>query len=350
MKEARISSMSVGLVVIGRNEGERLKRCLQSIPDWLPTVYVDSGSTDDSVRFATSRQVSVVELDMQTSFTAARARNVGWRHLVGQMPNIQFVQFIDGDCEMDAGWLDSAFLSMQSEPQLAAVFGRRRERFPEASVYNKLCDDEWNVPPGIVGSCGGDAFFRMESLKAVGGYSDDLIAGEEPDLCLRLRRVGWRIRRIDAEMTLHDANILTFGSWWTRTKRGGYAYTQHVLRHGSRSDPHRRRQVLSICFWGFVMPIIIAILSAINIFNTGIIILDIAAMTLFLAYIFQIMRWSFRKRGSGASWNFAFRHSILMMLGKFAEFSGLMKCLFDILFSRRATLIEYKGADAERAS
>jgi len=244
----------VAVVVIGRNEGDRLQRCLRSIPAEICTVYVDSGSTDDSVAFARALGITALPLNMSIGFTAARARNVGWRYIAEQGNNAEFVQFVDGDCVLDDCWLEKALESIRSERKLAAVFGRRREVHPQKSVYNRMCDDEWNVPIGDAPSCGGDALFRMAALQAAEGYSDNLIAGEEPDLCLRLRQSGWTIRRIDAEMTRHDANILTFGSWWKRAKRGGFAYAAHVLRHRQHSDPQWRRQLRSITFWGFFWP------------------------------------------------------------------------------------------------
>ncbi len=68
--------MTTGVVIIGRNEGERFERCLRSLVGRAsPIVYVDSGSTDNSVGFAESHAssgVHVVRLDMSTPFTAAR--------------------------------------------------------------------------------------------------------------------------------------------------------------------------------------------------------------------------------------------------------------------------------------
>lgn len=69
---------SVGVAVIGRNEGDRLRRCLNSVRAIADrVVYVDSGSIDDSVDMSRAQGVLVVELDMVTPFTAARARNAG---------------------------------------------------------------------------------------------------------------------------------------------------------------------------------------------------------------------------------------------------------------------------------
>ena len=101
-------SLRVGVVAIGRNEGARLVRCLDSVCDGQrPVVYVDSGSTDGSVAAAEARGALVVALDMAQPFSAARARNAGWRTLLAAHPNLDAVQFVDGDCEVVAGWLDA---------------------------------------------------------------------------------------------------------------------------------------------------------------------------------------------------------------------------------------------------
>jgi glycosyltransferase involved in cell wall biosynthesis len=69
-----------GVVVIGRNEGERLVRCLQSLAQFgAPLVYVDSNSTDGSSEQAQRLGAHAVQLDLTQSFTAARARNLGVR-------------------------------------------------------------------------------------------------------------------------------------------------------------------------------------------------------------------------------------------------------------------------------
>lgn len=341
MVEQVISEACIGVVVIGRNEGERLQRCLLSLPASVPIVYVDSGSTDGSVAFARSLAVDVVELDMRLPFTAARARNAGWRSLIQKYPDMEFLQFIDGDCEMAPTWLHHAKEALLKEPDLAAVFGRRRERFPEKSLYNRLCDDEWNIPVGIVASCGGDALFRRSALIAADGYSDDLIAGEEPDLCLRLRNIDWRIRRIDAEMTFHDAAIFSFVSWWRRAKRSGFAYAEHVWRHGAESDPLWRRQLLSIVFWSLLLPIA-ALTSAVMISLFCNILAFFLLCCVSSLYGLQLLRIAKFKKDSGSSWGFAFSYSAFIIVGKFAEFAGAVACWINRWFLREQRLIEYK--------
>ncbi|HET9629094.1 MAG TPA: glycosyltransferase family A protein [Novosphingobium sp.] len=257
------SGPSIGLVVIGRNEGERLRRCLASIDcAAYPVVYVDSGSTDGSVAMAQAMGARVVELDTAIAFTAARARNAGWHRLVELAPEIDAVQVVDGDCELEAGWLTAAGQFLIENPVAAVVCGRRRERFPEASRYNAMCDAEWNTPVGQARECGGDALMRLSALVAAGGFDPTIVAGEEPELCTRLRAGGWQIWRIDAPMTIHDAAMVRFGQWWVRATRSGYGYAQTFAATRGRAHPLYRRELRRAAFWGGVVPAAAAISAA----------------------------------------------------------------------------------------
>ena len=252
----------LGVVAIGRNEGERLQRCLRSLVGRAATiVYVDSGSDDGSVPFAHAIGALVVALDGSVPFTAARARNAGFERLLQAAPDVELVQFVDGDCEVVAGWLERAAAELHADQGLGVVCGRRRERNREASVYNRLCDMEWDTPIGRAEACGGDAMMRVAAFQQVGGYDPSLIAGEEPDLCLRLRRREWTILRVDAEMTLHDAAMTRFGQWWKRNLRSGHAYAEGAARHGHERERYWVRDVRSNWLWGVVLPGLALILA-----------------------------------------------------------------------------------------
>ncbi|WP_445192466.1 glycosyltransferase [Sphingomonas sp. Tas61C01] len=325
----------MSIIAIGRNEGDRLKACLRSLPADATKIYVDSGSTDDSVAFARSAGVEVMTLPPNTPFTAALARNTGLARV--DAGNDSFVQMIDGDCSLDAGWLEQALAAMRAEPDLAVVFGRRRERFPERSIYNRMCDDEWDVPVGEARSCGGDALFRTRAIRGANGYDPTLIAGEEPDLCLRMRGAGWRLRRIDAEMTLHDAAMTRFGQWWRRTERGGHAFAELAWRHGSNADPHWRRETRSIVAWGIALPVAILLL--------GVAIGWWAVIGLAI-YPLQMARIAWRKHRAGDVPGFAAAAGFFLVIGKFAQAKGLLRFHLRRLTGGTASLIEYKGAEA----
>lgn len=244
------SGPRLGIVVIGRNEGERLRRCLTSLDvAGAPIVYVDSGSTDGSSAMAEALGAQVVQLDMALPFTAARARNAGFAALMARHAVLDYVQFVDGDCEFERGWLSRAADFLRERPDVAVACGRRRELFPEASFYNGLCDAEWNTPAGEATACGGDALMRASAVVAAGGFDAGLSAGEEPELCHRLRRQGWLVWRLDAPMTIHDAAMHRFGQWWLRAVRSGLGYAQAWRATSGRPYPLYRRECLRALAW-----------------------------------------------------------------------------------------------------
>lgn len=249
---------SVGIVAIGRNEGERLIRCLASLRSTgCPIVYVDSASSDGSPQAAAAAGARVLALDMARPFTAARARAEGVAALERITPRLDAVFFIDGDCELEPGFLPAATRFLADNPDYAVVCGRRRERFPEASVYNRLIDREWASPIGEAGACGGDALYRLAAYRAAGGFDPAMLAGEEPELCARLRAQGWRIMRLDSPMTIHDAAMHRFGQWWNRALRSGMGYLQawRQTRGGAMPGLYRRNMVRAVV-WAGALPLL----------------------------------------------------------------------------------------------
>ena len=334
---------NLGLVVIGRNEGERLARCLISVRAVSNRVYVDSGSTDGSVALARSEGVSVVELPVPPHFTAARARNAGLDQLLAANPNLEFVQMVDGDCEVQPGWLEAASAALHAESDLALVFGRRRERYPERSIYNALCDDEWNAPIGESTGCGGDALFRVSALRQVGFYNPAMIAGEDTELSMRLRKRGWRLRRLDVEMTLHDAAITRFAQWWSRTRRSGHAYGEMAYLHPDARDPNWPRTVRRIILWGAAMPMLLLISVLLSL------IADprwwIVTILVLLIWPIRMAQLSQRELRRGLSVKVARASGILLIVGKIPQFLGLTAYHRNRVTGRKSLLIEYKGPE-----
>jgi GT2 family glycosyltransferase len=324
------SSSSFGVVVIGRNEGERLKQCLGSLSEAAQVVYVDSGSTDGSVKWAKQAGADVVELDPTTPFTAARARNAGFRELRRITPDLQYVQFVDGDSELNRDWPTAATSHLNSNKMICAVFGRTRERFPERSIYNRMCDREWEVPIGEASACGGNVMLRVDALEASGGYREDLIAGEEPELCVRLRAAGWRIWRLNHEMVLHDAAILHFSQWWRRQMRSGYAFAQGAHLHGNLPERHWVWESCRALLWGIAFPL--TWICALIIFGRW-------GNLLLLVYPVQILR---RMTSTTGPWLTRLRFVFFEQLSRFPETLGQLRFARDRLLRRYGQLIEHK--------
>jgi GT2 family glycosyltransferase len=325
---------TIGAVVIGRNEGERLKICLRSIIAQVDKiVYVDSGSTDDSVNFAKSLNVDVVVLDMSTPFSASRARNEGFFFLQSKNPELRLVQFIDGDCELCEGWAGKAQGFLEGNNQYAIVSGTVKERYPDKSVYNELCDISWTKPAGDSLSCGGIFMVRTEAFSAVNGFDAKIIAGEEPELCHRLREKGWKIFRLDTLMTLHDSNMMHFRQWWKRTVRTGYGYAYVCFLHIKKKGGYYRKETLRIWTWALALPVFIAFLSAVW---------GPWALLMLSAYPIQLYRGYKRTLTSIHRKGPAFRYAFFNVLGKWPELIGQLVFLRKEFFSREINTFQYK--------
>jgi glycosyltransferase involved in cell wall biosynthesis len=324
-------SSQVAVVAIGRNEGERLRRCLSSVIRSVGTVvYVDSGSTDGSREMAREKGAHVVELDMSRPFTAARARNAGFRKAHEVAPDVTYIQFVDGDCEVETGWIETARSHLDTDRSAAVVFGRRRERDPDRSVFNRLCDIEWDVPPGPVKACGGDAMMKVEVLRAVGGYRDGMIAGEEPELCVRLRQAGWSIVCLARPMTIHDADMTRLGQWWRRALRSGHAFAEGAALHGAAPEYHSVRECRRILFWGAALP---ALILAATVFVSP------WSALLALIYPAQVVRLFLKHRTHSPSPSL---YALFTVAGNFPEALGIMKYWWDRLRGAGGAIIEYK--------
>jgi serine acetyltransferase/GT2 family glycosyltransferase len=331
---------SVGIVAIGRNEGERLRRCLSSAANCgCPIVYVDSDSTDGSLACAQSFGAETVELDRSQSFTAARGRNAGSRRLTEMRPDLEFIQFLDGDCELCDGWLAGAARFAQQHPEVGVVCGRRRELDPARNIYHAWTDMEWDTPVGEAKYCGGDALVRAASLERIGGYREGLIAGEEPEMCVRMRDAGWKVWRIDRDMTLHDIDIRSFGQWWKRSVRSGHAYAEGAALHGAPPERHWMKESRSIWFWGAAIPLL-AVLFAWSTGGVSILLAGIAYLALF-AKIF-LSRQAERAEAVATSASFA----AMCMAMKWPQAIGQLMYWNRRLRRSPSEIIEYGGKPA----
>lgn len=331
-----IDASRVGIVIIGRNEGERLIDCLKSVQAvGCPLVYVDSGSSDGSAARAREFCEAVVELDPGRAFSAARARNEGFAALIRAHPALAFVQFLDGDCTLLPGWLERACESMDSDGARAVVIGQLVERRPDASIYNHLCALEWKSPEGELGNSGmlgGIMFVRTSVFARLNGFNEDVIAGEDSEFAVRVADAGLKVTKIGAAMATHDADIRRFGQWWRRAVRSGHAIGQRfsLSRRGVARDCARERR--SVLVWGIALPVTILVLAP---FTYG------ASLMLGAGYLVLDQRIRRYRLAQGDSRSDARLYARFVVLGKFAEAIGLIRFHINNL-AGHFRIIEYK--------
>lgn len=321
---------AVDLILIGRNEGARLQRCLASANGVRRVVYVDSGSTDGSVAAAEAAGAEAVHLDPARPFTAARARHAGVLHLEATGGAAQILQFIDGDCAIVPGWIDAGQSALEADERLGMVTGWRAEIAPEASVYNALAHVEWRRPAGEIMACGGDMMVRRSAYLDAGGFDATVIAAEDDELCCRLRKSGWRMKRLPIEMTRHDAAMTRFGQWWRRAERSGHGFAQVGWLHPDYFTRERRR----VWVWGLLMPMLALIGLGKLLWITGLVA---------LAYLASWLRSAQGLvRNDGLPWRQALHHGVFLTLSKFPNLIGMLRFHLRRLRGRDMRIIEYK--------
>ena len=324
---------SLSIVIIGRNEGDRLERCIltaQAISGWSPTeiLYVDSGSTDGSSDLA--KELGATVLPMPPGpFTAARARNLGWRRSTGSL-----VLFLDGDTILNADFPLLALKELEQEASIAAVWGHRREISPCLSIYVRVLDLDWVYPAGDSLFFGGDVLIRRSALEAVNGFDEKLIAGEEPEMCRRIRNLGSSIQHIDAPMTLHDLAITRFSQYWRRSQRAGFAFASVSERFQDTADPFwskdAARNRVRALFW---------LTSPVLVVGVCFILSSVLPIALWIALIFTLaLRTAWHYRWKPAPWPTLVLYGFHSQLQQIPIFFGQLQ----FRSNRNKGLMEYK--------
>jgi GT2 family glycosyltransferase len=314
-----MASLCVGAVVIGRNEGDRLRVCLESVLRYVDeAVYVDSGSVDGSAALAARVGAQTIELIPSIPFTAARARNVGWARVMELNPDTQLVQFVDGDCALDESWIGEAVAAFAAHPEAAIIFGQVRERWPNRNIYHQLAAMEWDTPTGLSKYCGGIAMVRCTALTQVGGFRDDLVAGEDPELCVRLRKAGWSILKLDGAMASHDCDTNSFRTWWKRAERSGRAYAEGAALHGAPPERHWVKETRSTWFWGLAIPLV-GLLFAWPSHGISLAIMAATYLLLFARIVLGQVRSRQRSLGDASL------YALACVVGKWPQAIGMLK-------------------------
>jgi cellulose synthase/poly-beta-1,6-N-acetylglucosamine synthase-like glycosyltransferase len=331
----------LSVVIIGRNEGARLRRCLESVKAMdnpggpVEVIYVDSASTDRSAELAATFGAKVIAVHPQRP-TAALGRNAGWR--VASAP---FVLFLDGDTILHPQFVADS-LAEFSNPELAIVWGHRREINVAGSLFNRVLDLDWIYRPGITEFCGGDAIVRRSALEDIDGFDERLIAGEEPEMCRRMRARGLRILHVDRPMTGHDLAMTSWAQYWKRATRAGYAYAEVSTRFRGTGLPFweadaRRNRNRAITLIGIAVlgPLFSAAIASP---------LPLIATVLLLSLLFVRSAWKARwKSGDPLT---AVLYGIHSHLQQIPIFLGQLQYQRDAKSGRKRGLIEYKEASS----
>jgi type II secretory pathway predicted ATPase ExeA len=240
----------IGVVIVAQGE-DRL--ALRGLDSKIQSVYVcESG--DPGAAAARTAGAQVVEIADRT-LSPGRARNAGYRHLKKVEPALAYVQFVEADVALDAGWLSVAARFMERRPEVAALEGRiagRGTDRPRRAETGAPRDEETQC-------VGKNAFVRASAFEAAGGFRGDLPVNETQDLCIRLRRRGAHIWRLDAQMGARSAPTGGLGEWWRQRLAAGYEYAHGAALHGAPPERLYAGEQLRAVFWGALFPVLVLV-------------------------------------------------------------------------------------------
>lgn len=334
-----MSASSLSVVVIGRNEGKRLERCLRSIREMetppgtsLEVIYVDSASTDGSVKLAADLGARVITLPSGRT-TAAMGRNAGWREATAPL-----ILFLDGDTILHPRFVCDSLPEFQATT--AVVWGHRREIHTQGSLFNRVLDLDWIYAPGLTEFCGGDALLRREALQQVDGFDEHLIAGEEPEMCRRMRAKGWQILHVDRPMTGHDLAMTSWSQYWKRATRAGYAYAEVSERFRKSGLPlweedARRNRNRALTLAGALGGGVVASLVAQSLWPV---------LFVFAAFTALVVRTALKAAWKSPSLATRLAYGVHSHLQQIPIYCGQLQYRRDRRAGISRTLIEYKGS------
>lgn len=216
----------VSVVVVNHNRAELLLECLESIlsQSWRPreVLVVDNASSDGSREVALSRSGEGVRLlpqDRNLGF--AGGVNVGIRASAGEL-----VALLNNDAVAEPLWLSRLVEAMVGSPDVGMCAskillsgtdlidkaghliywdGQNRGRGsgePDRGQYDR--------PQEILFPDGCAALYRAELLRELGGFDEDFFAyGDDADLGLRARWLGWRCRYVPEAVVHHRLSSTT---------------------------------------------------------------------------------------------------------------------------------------------
>ena len=323
-----------GIVVVGANPRISPEAAVRSAGDGRAVVFVSVGAGDEALSKAKQAGAIVVEGDPRSLTPGGRARNAGYRQLKKIAPHIRYVQFIESDNALDPDWISNAerFMERRTEVTIVeGIFQTAPSQQAELATINEA--RQKSISGEVALNSSENLFVRADKFEAVGGFRGDLLMRETDDLCVRLRRRGGRIWRIDYAMLVTGAAKPSQSSWWKSGVRRGFGNAYIASLHGGPPERVGVRETARAVFWGFTFPCLI-IFSAIA---GGVGASMLAPSTPFYvvsglvlgfgasAYVLKIFASAILR---GAAKLSSWRRAFAIVFGKIPEFSGVWRFWF----------------------
>jgi len=178
------------IIIPAFNEQKNIARCLQSLNKQsyprskYEIIVIDNGSTDSTKLIAGSIADTVLEI---LDCNVGAVRNFGAKHASGEI----FI-FTDADCIVGYDWIQTGVDLILNNPNSIFGGGLKPQDNPSWIERYWLLNDNGEVlqQKDLMGS---SIFISSANFKALGGFSSSITSGEDTDLSIRARNLGFHI-------------------------------------------------------------------------------------------------------------------------------------------------------------
>ena len=266
------------------NEAECIEKTIDSIQQQLADyphkiIVADSLSTDSTQQLASNKGVTVVSLTQPADRCCGVGHQLGYLYSEGE-----YLLLMDGDMELEKGFIESAITFLESHPDYAGVAGT--VEMDDASNYEfKSRKQRLNriYPVGDCDHLGGGGLYRRAAIEKIGYLTNrNLHSYEEAELGIRLVAAGYKLHRLNVPYFIHTSHTMPTLKLLMYRWRAGYNKGPGELLRSAWGKPYQRVAVKmvknEIIFSIYMLILLIAILT----FDIDIIVLAILPLIIFI--------------------------------------------------------------------
>lgn len=256
--------MKVSIIIKAYNEEANISACIESALDALKgikgeVILVDSLSSDRTAEIAKKYPIRIFQLEDGKDRRCSVGAQIGYLESKGD-----YIYLLDGDMVLDPHFIKEA-LSHFSE-KVGAVGGLMSEPYTGNLISRRYQEKFGNMKVGLVDYLEGGGLYLRKAIEEAGHFANPrLFSNEEYEIGFRLRGLGWKLLRIDAEAVTHRRESRSsydelFARFRSRYLQGG----GQVLRASLFTKDFRRhawRLKLYLCVIAYWLMLILSIVT-----------------------------------------------------------------------------------------
>lgn len=220
------SNIQISVIIKALNEEKNIATTIQSAIDAISglngeIILADSHSVDRTIEIALGYPVRIVQLENPEERCCGIGGQLGFQHAKGD-----FIWIVDGDMQLNKDFLVHALHYLNENKNTAGIGGKVEERNLESLEFRaRVQRAPKNLQPGLVDRLDGGGVYRRSAIDSAGYFTNrNLHSYEEYELAIRLRSMGWELRRIDLVSVSHFGHKTEAYRLLGKRWRSGYAF------------------------------------------------------------------------------------------------------------------------------